>query len=69
MADIMVRSDSPDDGGPPPRPLLPRSLVHLYADTTVCSTEKAQRLLGFEPKISSREGMELTAAWIRPARL
>ncbi|MDR7549365.1 MAG: hypothetical protein QN131_05410 [Armatimonadota bacterium] len=69
VADLMSRSEPADDSGPPPRPLLPRSLVRLYADTTVYSTKKAQRLLGFEPKIGFREGMELTSAWIRWARL
>ena len=32
---------------------------------TLASTEKAQRLLGYEPAVAAREGLERTVAWFR----
>jgi len=50
--------DTPARHGPP----RPGDVRHSLADI-----EKARRLLGFEPKIGIREGLERTAAFFRPA--
>lgn len=51
-----------------PPPLRP-SLITLFASKTVFSIEKAQRILGYEPKVDFPTGMRLTAAWMKWARL
>ena len=32
---------------------------------TLASTEKAERLLGYEPAVAAREGLERTVTWYR----
>lgn len=50
-------------------PLLPRSLVQLYAARTVFPIDKARHVLGYAPAIPFDEGMRRTAAWMAWARL
>jgi nucleoside-diphosphate-sugar epimerase len=45
-------------------PLYPRRVEFFELDRAF-STEKAQRLLGYQPKVSLREGLARTAAWYR----
>jgi nucleoside-diphosphate-sugar epimerase len=39
--------------------------VEFFELDRAFSTEKAQRLLGYQPKVSLREGLARTAAWYR----
>lgn len=52
----------------PPQFLRP-SLISLFATTTTYSIQKAQQVLGYEPRIDFPTGMRLTAAWMDWARL
>ena len=46
-------------------PPLTRSRVKLLSESYACSTEKARRELGFEPKVDLPEGVERTVKWYR----
>lgn len=48
--------------GYPPR--VARSSVNFYSHRVVFDIEKAKRLLGYAPKISFEEGMQLTRQWL-----
>jgi nucleoside-diphosphate-sugar epimerase len=45
-------------------PLYPRRVEFFYKDRAF-SIEKAKRLIGYQPKIGLREGLEKTAAWYK----
>ena len=45
-------------------PLYPRRVEFFYKDRAF-SIDKAKRLLGYEPRVSLREGLARTAAWYR----
>jgi nucleoside-diphosphate-sugar epimerase len=52
----------------PPAP--PRQwMVDLFCARGICKIDRAQRLLGYQPRFSLQEGMELTEAWLRYAKL
>ena len=46
-------------------PPITRSRVKLLSESYVCSTEKARRELGFEPKVDLVEGVRQTVEWYR----
>ena len=48
-------------------PPLHRRRVDFWTKSRAFSTEKARRLLGFEPRVDVDEGIALTAAWYRDA--
>jgi dihydroflavonol-4-reductase len=47
------------------QPPLTRRRLDFFTKSFLFSTEKARRLLGFEPRISFAAGAALTAAWYR----
>ncbi len=47
-----------------PPPIYPRR-VEFFKKSRAFDIGKARRLLGYEPKVSLREGLERTAAWYR----
>lgn len=51
------------------RPPLSKDEVRFYSCNVVFSIEKARRMLGYEAKINSADGMRRTAEWIRWMRL
>ena len=46
-------------------PPLHRRRVRFYRNNRAFSTEKAGRLLGYEPRVDLDEGMRRTVAWYR----
>lgn len=48
-------------------PFITRYAVWLLGRSTFYSTEKAQRLLGWRPRVCYEEGIPLTVAWYRAA--
>jgi len=46
-------------------PPITRSRVKLLSESYACSTEKARRELGFEPKVDLVEGVRQTVEWYR----
>ncbi len=62
-------ADATDSGAPAASRFPLRSLVRLYASTTIFSIEKAQGILGYRPPVAFAEGMRLTAEWIKWSRL
>lgn len=51
------------------RPFAPRSLREFYSARATFSAERAQRELGWSPKIGAGEAVDRTCAWIRFAGL
>lgn len=49
--------------------VIDKEEVNFYSCDTVFSIEKAQRMLGYEPRINFEEGMRRTAEWMRWMRL
>jgi nucleoside-diphosphate-sugar epimerase len=49
--------------------VIDKEEVNFYSCDTVFSIEKAQRMLGYKPRINFEEGMRRTAEWIRWMRL
>jgi nucleoside-diphosphate-sugar epimerase len=44
-------------------------MIDLFCAQGICRIDKAQRLLGYQPRFSLQEGMDLTEAWLRYAKL
>ncbi len=55
----------------PTGPVIPPAWVAeiFGANSTVFSSDKAQRVLGWEPRITLEKGQELTIAWLHDRRL
>ncbi len=51
------------------QPLPSPNYVNLVTETVEVSVEKAKQVLGYDPAIDFAQGMEITTAWIKWARL
>lgn len=51
-------------------PNLPsQSVIDLFCAKGICRIDKARRMLGYQPQFSLDEGMKLTEAWLRYAKI
>jgi nucleoside-diphosphate-sugar epimerase len=47
------------------RPLLSRQAVHVLGRDQDFSNHKAREMLGWEPRVPYRDGLEATVKWLR----
>lgn len=61
------KGQTPSPAGPP---IPPAWVAEIFgANSTVFSSDKARRVLGWEPRITLEKGQELTIAWLHDRRL